>query len=248
MSAKSSPLSSIALKQQKTEAEAQLDALRQQQVEALERGEDFQHDNNIGIVKERIAALDKAIERAQKREADEEARRERADARNEIERLKTDHQADLDEYLALLEEAEKHFAAAGRALTSIERKGAVLYQSAARIATFVRRHGLQTDEPSEFTSNLPTRIGGYVSATLCHTRQGERRVPNMFGNVSWANVQPLPLDWAETERQALRPSLEQKMKSLNTVLGRLQEPEDAPQYEPSRVEQVMAALAKPADA
>ncbi len=74
MSSKKAPVSSAQLIQQKQEAEARLDSLRQQQVDALEEGRDFPHSSEFVTLNERMAALDKAIARAEAREEEEEKR------------------------------------------------------------------------------------------------------------------------------------------------------------------------------
>ncbi|WP_318855367.1 hypothetical protein RWA01_15810 [Sinorhizobium meliloti] len=106
MPAPKSPISSANLRQQKEEAEARLEALRQDQVDAIEEGRDFQHNNEILVVNERLAALDKAIARAERREAAEEARLERAAQREEVRRQQEALTTAEQTYLDLLANSE----------------------------------------------------------------------------------------------------------------------------------------------
>ncbi|NTF62093.1 hypothetical protein G6L91_11505 [Agrobacterium rhizogenes] len=87
MSVKKAPVSSAQLRQQKREAEYRLDSLRQDQVDALEEGRAFEHNSEIVEIIERIAALDKAIARAEAREDGERARQALVDAREKAESL-----------------------------------------------------------------------------------------------------------------------------------------------------------------
>ncbi|WP_412063759.1 hypothetical protein [Rhizobium sp. SYY.PMSO] len=87
MSTKKAPVSSAQLIEQKQEAEAQLDTLRQQQVDALEEGRDFPHSSEFVTLNERMAALDKAIARAEAREDQERQRQALIDVRERAETL-----------------------------------------------------------------------------------------------------------------------------------------------------------------
>ncbi len=87
MSTKKAPVSSAQLIRQKQEAEARLDSLRQQQVDALEEGREPAHDSEIGMVNERLAALEKAIARAEVREEEARQRQALIDVRERAETL-----------------------------------------------------------------------------------------------------------------------------------------------------------------
>lgn len=62
-------VSSDDLKAQTAAAYDRLNALRLEQVVALEEGRNFEHNGEIPLVTERIDALNQAVSRAKKREA-----------------------------------------------------------------------------------------------------------------------------------------------------------------------------------
>lgn len=226
MSEKVSPISSEALKSQKRDAEERLSELRQQQVDAIEQGRELAHDNEIVVVKERIAAFDKAILRALKREADEEARRERAEARDEVVALKSEIEMEQAAYLSLFGEAEKAAAEFARTIAAIEAKATDLYRGGVAVGNFLARHGIASDEPNEFgAGNLHTRLSGYISSVLCAARNGHN-VPNRIGEVIWENVSPANAPWEEAEGRKIGGGASYRLRSLDKVLAGLQEPAD----------------------
>ncbi|MBN9053124.1 MAG: hypothetical protein J0H80_04960 [Rhizobiales bacterium] len=215
MSEKVSPISSEALKSQKRDAEERLSELRQQQVDAIEQGRELAHDNEIVVVKERIAAFDKAILRALKREADEEARRERAEARDEVMALKSEIETEQAAYLSLFEDAEKAAAEFARTIAAIEAKATDLYRGGVAVGNFLIRHGIVSSEPNEFSAmNLRSRLSGYISSVIC------------IGEVSSGSVTPPDAHWSQSEERHIGGGATYRLRSLDKVLAGLQEPAD----------------------
>lgn len=243
MSIKVSPVSSNFLKNQRKEAEQRIDDLRQQQVDALEQGLEFEHNSEILIVSERIAALDRAIARAVQRERAEEERRERTEARADIETMKETLKRDHAEHLDLIAEAEAAATKAAELFKSIETKGEALRQRAVSVAIFLKSHKIAADEPNEYGPNLSIRLGDYFSSAMCKPRRGENR-PNQMGQVSWQNAQPLDHSWREAEFGRMIGPLNARIKGLDQILAGLQEPEDLPLYQPGKAERLMSELAK----
>lgn len=244
MSQQKTPISSQALKQQRQEADARLANLRQQQVDAIEQGLEFEHNNEILIVSERTAALDKAIERALKRETDEEDRLERAEARDDILKMKSEWQEGVEEHLSLLAQAEAALKEAGRLFAAIEERADGMYRKGSMIRNFLLRHGRPADEPGNFSlPNLHMRLGEYASHTLSASPRSKDS-GSRIGSLSWSNVHPSGQSWPDVERAALAPPSAALLKGLDQVFAKLQEPEDAPAAHPSRIASVMAALEK----
>ncbi|RVG92103.1 hypothetical protein [Sinorhizobium meliloti] len=226
MPAPKSPISSTDLRQQKKGAEARLEALRQEQVDAIEEGSDLPHNNEILVVNERLAALDKAIARAERREAAEEARRERAEQRDEVRRQQEALQTSEQVYLDLLADAEKATGELVRLLRSVDAHSRELYRIGIGARDFLRRHGQPSDEPNELSGpNLSDRLGSYLSSTLCDIRRGTN-APDRLGMVTWQNVAPMNTSWAEAEKRALAGNRNQKLRVLDRVLVALQESPD----------------------
>lgn len=226
MSAPKSPISSTNLRQQKEQAEARLEALRQDQVDAIEEGRDFQHNNEILVVNERLAALDKAIARAERREAAEEARLERAAQRQEVRRqqqaLTTAEQA----YLDLLTETEKTANELVRLLQSVHAQSGELYRAGIGARDFLRRHDQPSDEPNEMSGpNLDDRLSHYLSSTLCGLRP-KSNASDRLGQIVWQSVRPMSTSWVEAERRALSGNKNQKLRALDRVYAGLQESSD----------------------
>lgn len=223
MSTPKPPLSSGNLKQQRDEVEARLEALRQEQVDALEQGSDFKHNNEILIINEQLAALDKAIARAIHREAEEDARRARSEqcdaARRQQDVLKEAEKA----YLNVLADAERAAAELVSLLQTVDARSSDMYQAGIAARDFLRRHDQPADEPNELSGpNLDTRLSGYLSSTLCGLRP-KSHSSSRLGGVSWQSVRVMDTSWADAEKRALAGNQNQKLRALDRVVAALQE-------------------------
>lgn len=249
MTSQKPPISSTVLKRQKVEATARLDDLRQQQVDALEQGEDFQHNSEILLISERIAALDKAIDRAEKREAAEAERLSRAQERDRLLGIKDDWLKTQAEYLDLFTEAEEALTKTAALFRAIDQKAEELYSQGIVIKGILSARNMLGDEPNEFhTPNVHMRLGGYASSAFYASREGNNRTS--IGGLHWDGVRPLSGSWISAETTAIAGSSASRVNRLDRIINNLQEPDPAPvtyPYEPGRVERVMAALQKPVD-
>lgn len=249
MSDKKPPVSSAVLINKKAEATARLDELRRQQADAFDLGEDFQHDNETLLISERIAALDMAIGRAQKREAVEAERLGRAQERDRLIGIKDDWLKTQAEYLDLFADAEEALAKVAALFADIDQKAADLYRQGLVIKGILSARNMQGDEPNEFhTPNVHMRLGGYASSVLYASREGNNRTS--IGGLHWDGVRPLSGSWISEETTAISGSSMSRVSRLDRIINDLREPDPAPvtyPYEPGRVERVMAALQKPAD-
>ncbi|YCI03319.1 hypothetical protein M1D34_03560 [Ensifer sp. D2-11] len=220
----SKPSESSARKQQE-EAEARLETLRQDQVDAIEEGRDFQHNNEILIVNERLAALDKAIARAERREAAEEARLQRAAQREEVRRQQEALTTAEQTYLDLLTETEKTASELVRLLQSVHAQSGQLYRVGIGARDFLRRHDQPSDEPKMSGPNLDDRLSHYLSSTLCGLRP-KSNASNRLGQIVWQSVRPMSTSWVEAERRALSGNKNHKLRALDRVFSGLQESSD----------------------
>jgi chromosome segregation ATPase len=160
MSAKRSPVSSAQLIKQKEEAEARLDSLRQKQVDALDEGREPEHDSEIGILNERLTAIDKAIARA---EAREEETRKRTEAAAQADNL----QANADKiaaseraYLEAVQKLEKHLAPTRDILVEIKSISGELFSSIARAT---RESNVPTFDHQNVSQRISREIGLFLS-------------------------------------------------------------------------------------
>ncbi|MGX9989521.1 hypothetical protein ACS4RR_009935 [Rhizobium sp. Z1P35] len=214
------PLSSAALIQQKSEAEERLLELRQAQADALERGDDFQHSDEISQITERLSAFDTAIAGAEKREDAATAKAAIANTRIRAGEIANAARINEDERIAALKDAEGHalgFAEAIGRYTSLSEKQRLhirdsidFYSSQPehlrRLGDIYRvvpggvhvNHARDLDDDAVFL-----RLGNYLGTALSRIRSRQ------IGNVSWDlhNITDTR-SWVEQERAALRGKIE----------------------------------------
>lgn len=230
MSSQKKRLSSQDLKAQKQQAESKLDELRQQQVEALEEGREFEHNSEILLVSERIDALTKAVERADKRE--QQAREQ------EIIDLERKRLIQIrDKALSLQEKRVEALADAEVAMASVvESLKRFLGASDDIAATMVKatpileRHNVQFSEIQDFSQpNVHARAGSYLSSALADLLP----LYNSLDQLVWQSSPPRHSSWSDGETRAVSSSLSGVfVKSINRVVERLAEKPDekAEQY------------------
>lgn len=189
MSVKKAPISSAQLRQQKQEAENRLDSLRQDQVDALEEGRTFEHNSEIVEIIERIAALDKAIARA---EAREEETRKRTEAAAQADNL----QANADKiaaseraYLEAVQKLEKHLAATRDILVEIKSISGELFSSIARAT---RESNVPTFDHQNVSQRISREIGLFLSGV---------GVSGYYGVLQWMPEGDVSGGMVEKEKQ-----------------------------------------------
>ncbi|TAX09319.1 hypothetical protein [Rhizobium leguminosarum] len=233
------PLSSAALIQQKSEAEQRLLELRQAQADALERGDDFQHSDEISQITERLAAFDTAIAGAEKREDAAAAKAAIASTRVRAGEMANAARSIEDERLAALNDAETH------ALGLAEATG--------RYASLSEKQRLHIRDSNEFYSRQPEhlrrlgdvyrvvpggmhvnhtrdldedaiflRLGNYLGTALSRIRSRQ------IGNVSWDlhNITDTR-SWVEQERAALHSKIEEEtIRNMDFIISNIGAGED----------------------
>lgn len=189
MSAKKSPVSSAQLIKQKEEAEARLDSLRQKQVDALDEGREPEHDSEIGILNERLTAIDKAIARA---EAREEETRKRTEAAAQADNL----QANADKiaaseraYLEAVQKLEKHLAPTRDILIEIKSISGELFSLIARA---MRESNVPTFDHQNVSQRISREIGLFLSGV---------GVSGYYGVLQWMPEGGAAGGMAEKEKQ-----------------------------------------------
>lgn len=235
------PLSSAALIQQKSESEQRLLELRQEQADALERGDDFPHSAEISQITERLAAFDTAIAGAEKREEAAAAKAAIASTRVRAGEIANAARINEDERIAALKDAEDHALAYAEAIgryASLSEKQRLHIRDSiefySRQPEHLRRlgdiyrfvpggvhlnHTRELDEDAIFL-----RLGNYLGTALSRIRARQ------IGNVSWDlhNITDTR-SWVEQERAALRGKIEEEtIRNMEFIENQLSvEDEDA---------------------
>lgn len=196
MSQKVSLVSSDDLKAQKVAAEERLDALRLEQVAALEEGRNFEHNGEILLVSERIDALKKAIERAEKREDDARERRIRELERQRLEQIRSKAIALVEKRIDTLHEAEtamyQTIGAMLRFLKATDDLAAMMQHAKPIFA----RHGVPDQEYAEFgVGNVHQRLSLYLSSAFVSLGLNH----NHLGQITWDSNPRVNGSWNENE-------------------------------------------------
>ena len=198
MSKQVSLVSSDDLKVQKVAAEERLDALRLEQVAALEEGRDFEHNGEILLVSERIDALKKAVERAEKREDEEREQRIQQLERQRLERIKAKVVTVREKRNLALSEVEEKMHEAMSAITAFLAASAQLEELGLSAKPTIERHGFAVSEPGLLhVGNAKMRLGTYLSAALQTLNTGGR-----LGQLAWETNPSMERDWAARENRA----------------------------------------------
>ncbi len=209
MSTKKAPVSSAQLIKQKQEAEARLNSLRQDQVDALEEGRDFPHSNEFVTLNERIAALDKAIARAEEREEKEYQRAAAADQADTL-------QAQLDKikagerlYLDSVKRVGEVMPQIVEALQQIGGLASPMY-SAIRAAT--KEDHVPTFDNTNIEMRLAAQIGRYL-AQVSHR--------GSYGRMHWPFEGDVVGDMVATEAAEISGSVRHAEKIINAQIDQL---------------------------
>ena len=224
MSSQKKRLSSQDLKAQKQQAESKLNELRQQQVDALEEGRDFEHNSEILLVSERIDALTKAVDRAEKRE--QQAREQEIidlerkrllqirDKALTLQEKRVEALDDADAAMASVVEALRRF------LTASEDIAATMVKA----TPILERHNVQFSELQDFSQpNVHARAGSYLSSALADLLP----LYNSLGQLVWQSSPPRHSSWSDGETRAVSGSLSGVfVKSIDRVVERLAEKPD----------------------
>jgi hypothetical protein len=215
-------ITSAVLIEQKSDAERRLVEVRQQQVDAIESGSDFEHSSEILLLNERIAALDTAISRAEQREAVEEEKAELVRSRARAAEIQTIAETNETDRAAALAEAEAHakgYVDAIRRFADLTEKQRLhLLESISFYSEqpeHLQRRGdvyshkpgqMHLDHMLEFgTQAVSFRIGNYLGAALEST--GWRQIGNVSWRVDSTDAASLTDSWAERELNAVRGKL-----------------------------------------
>lgn len=198
MSGKVSLVSSDDLKDQKIAAEERLDALRLEQVAALEEGRDFEHNGEILLVSERIDALSKAVERAEKREDEEREQRIQQLERQRLEHIKAKVATVRKKRDDALSNVEEKMHEAMSAITVFLAASAHIEKLGLSAKPTIERHGLAVSEQGLLhVGNAKIRLGTYLSAALQTLDVG-----GYLGQLSWETNPLMQRNWAERENRA----------------------------------------------
>jgi hypothetical protein len=189
-------LSSDDLKQHKADARERLDELRQAQVEALEEGRDFEHNSEILLVSERIDALTKAVERAEKREDDAREQRIRDLERRRLEQIKSKSCAIMEKRVEALVEAETAMYRTLGAVRRFLKANADLAKMMQHAQPIFERHAEPSQEFSEFgDGNVHNRLSLYLSSAF----ESLGLNSNNLGQITWHSNPGISGSWNENE-------------------------------------------------
>ncbi len=192
-------LSSEDLKQQVTEAQQRLDALRHEQVEALEEGREFEHNSEILLVSERIDALTKAVTRAEKREAEARESRIRELQRRRLLQLKDKAELIIESRDEALLKVQVAMHAATDALKTFMKANDELATMVGHSKPIFAQHGVPCEEFSIFAAgNVHQRISSYLSSAFANLEFTHTHV----GRVSWESNPGVNGPWTDFERRA----------------------------------------------
>lgn len=200
MSNKVTLISSDDLKAQKVAAEERLDALRLEQVAALEEGRDFEHNGEILLVSERIDALSKAVERAEKREDDARERRIRELERKRLEQIKGKATDLVEKRVEALQEAETAMYQTIGAMLRFLKANDDLVTMMQHAKPIFARYGAPDQEYSEFgVGNVHQRLSLYLSLAF----DGLGLNHNHLGQITWHSNHGIRGSWSENESEAI---------------------------------------------
>lgn len=215
MPANKSPLSSRQLRDQKTLAETRLDELRQEQVVALEQGQDFKNNNEILFLNEKLAALDKAIARAEERETKEAHRLQLVNTRSRALHLVDEIQRRESDRLEAVAAVEAAVRATVDAIVRYQEQAKRSRESCSAAAAFYNtqpedfrrlKHIIYSSSdiavPELGGQRLSNRLGDYMASTLSELIDGSNS-GGLYGATVWSRMAPLPHSWADAERIAV---------------------------------------------
>ncbi|OCJ68626.1 hypothetical protein A6U97_08220 [Agrobacterium tumefaciens] len=196
MSDKVSLVSSDDLKAQKIAAEERLEVLRLEQVAALEEGRDFEHNGEILLVSERINALSKAVERAEKREDEAREQEIRNLERQRLEQIKSKSNAIMEKRVEALFEAESAMYQTLGAIRRFLKANADLAKMMQHAQPIFERHGVPSHEFSEFgIGNVHNRLSLYLSSAFESLGLND----NHLGQITWHSNPGISGSWNENE-------------------------------------------------
>lgn len=222
MSKQVSLVSSDDLKAQKVAAEERLDDLRLEQVAALEEGRDFEHNGEILLVSERIDALTKAVERAEKREDAAREQRILQLERKRLEQIRSKAVALVEKRVEELQEAESamyQMIGAMLRFLKVTDDLAALMQHAKPIFA---RHGVPDQEYSEFvTGSVHNRLSLYISSAF----ESLGLAHNHLGQITWHSNPGVSGSWNENETKEILGLFRGVfLRGIDHVLKELPEP------------------------
>lgn len=210
-------LSSEDLKQQTAEAQQRLDKLRQEQVEALEEGREFEHNSEILLVSERIDALTKAVSRAETREEEARAQRIRDLERQRLEQIKGKSQALIEERVVALQEAETAMYQTIGSMLRFLKANEDLIAMMQHAQPIFDRHGVPSQEFGEFgIGNVHNRLSLYLSSAFETLGLNH----NHLGQVTWHSNPGMTGSWNESETRAITGLFKGVfLRNINKVLS-----------------------------
>lgn len=199
MSNKVTLVSSDDLRAQKVAAEERLDALRLEQVAALEEGRDFEHNGEILLVSERIDALKQAVFRAEKREDEEREQRIQQLERQRLEQIKAKVATVRRKRDHALSEVEEKMHEAMSAVTAFLKATGDLEDLMLKTKPIFERHNFAVTEPGALkVGNAELRVGTFLSAAFQTLNLGTTHI----GQVAWETNPNMQRGWAERENRA----------------------------------------------
>ncbi|NRF12279.1 hypothetical protein [Agrobacterium pusense] len=200
MSQKVPLVSSDDLKAQKRVAEERLDVLRHEQVAALEEGREFEHNGEILLTSERIDALKKAVERAEKREDDARERRIRELERKRLEQIRSKAVSLVEKRNEALQDAEGAMSQTIEAIQRYLKANDDLAGMMQHAKPIFARHGVGDQEYSEFgVGNVQQRLSLYLSLAFDSLDLQQ----NHLGQVTWHSNPGVRGSWNENETKAI---------------------------------------------
>ena len=217
-------LSSDDLKRQTAEAEQRLNALRQEQVEALEEGREFEHNSEIMLVSERIDALTKAVTRAERREAEARESRIRDLQRRRLLQLKDKAEQIVESRDDALLQVQAAMRTATDALKTFMKANDELSTMVGHSKPIFEQHGVPCDEFSIFhPGNVHQRISSYLSSAFANLDLAHTHV----GRVSWESNPGVSGPWTDHEARATSPQFRGVFLSgIDKVLSKIPTSDD----------------------
>lgn len=221
MSSKVTLVSSDDLKAQKVAAEERLDALRHEQVAALEEGRDFEHNGEILLVSERIDALQKAVERAEKREDEQRELRIRQLERQRLEQINSKSNAIMEKRVEALLEAETAMHQTLGAVRRFLKANADLVKMMQHAQPIFERHSVPSQEFSEFgVGNVHNRLSLYLSSAFESLGLNQ----NHLGQITWHSNPGVSGSWNENETGSISGAFTGVfLQGIDRVLAQLPE-------------------------
>lgn len=221
MSQKVTLVSSDDLKTQKVAAEERLDALRHDQVAALEEGREFEHNGEILLVSERIDALTKAVDRALKREDEAREQRILGLERKRLEQIRSKAVSLVEKRNEALQDAEVAMSQTIGAMQRYLKANDELAGMMQHAKPIFARHGVPNQEYSELgLANVQQRLSLYMSSAFVSLGLDQ----NHLGQITWNSNPKVNGSWSENETLSISGLFNGVfLRGIDRVMGELPE-------------------------